>query len=409
MLQYQGAGKRLTSQDVVNAAKEINVPVESVQAIMDVETNGHGFDSMGHPTFLFEPHKFYEQLSSNKTLLNLAIKQGLAYKSWKGPGSYPKTVAARWDQFQKACMIDETAAISAASWGLGQIMGSEFEEAGYESPEEMVASFADSEGEQVLGMVRLIKHRGLDADMRRFPQLSAAEHFALRYNGKAYAKNSYHTKIVSAWNRRHVAALAKVPQVPEDGVLRVGSRGSRVEALQNMLIDKGYKLGGKVDGIFGNFTRDAVNAWKSDNQRTADGQMDQQDLQDLEDGPSRPVNLERATTTAAELKKDSGIVQTTSTAKKTGWGLGSVFALAEGANHADLLDTAQNGIDKAQQAKGIWQSAHDLLQTSGIASILGFVIEYRFAILCVAVVVGVFAFNRIEKLRVKMHQEAEVA
>lgn len=409
MIEYKGAGLRLNSSDVQSAARTINVPVASVQAVMDVETNGHGFDSMGHPTFLFEPHRFYAELKDNKTLLNIAIKQGLAYSAWKGPGSYPKSVAARWDQFQKACMIDETAAIRAASWGLGQIMGSEYEEAGCDSPEQMIAAFAHSEGEQLMGMVHLIKHRGLDNDMRKFPQLSACEHFALRYNGSGYKKNNYHIKLRDAFQQHNVAALARAPEVPDDGVLRVGSRGVRVKDLQKMLLDKGYSIVGKADGIFGNNTRDAINAWKADNQRTLDGQMDAQDLQDLENGPSRPVSLERATSTAADIKPQSGIIQTTSTAKKWGYSLLASVGLSQGADSSDLLDGAQHVTDKAEQAHGIWQSIHYLLADSGIGELMKFIVHYRFAILCVAVVVGLIAYHRIEKMRVEMHQKGEVA
>lgn len=409
MTNFHGSGKKINAADVKRAADFLRVPQAGIRAVMEVEAGGNGFDSMGNVKFLFEPHRFYAEISDDTTMLREAMSQGLAYKSWKGPGSYPKSADARWIQFRKACALDETKAIRAASWGLGQIMGSEHDEAGFNTPEEMVEAFAQSEGEQLMGMANLIKARKLDIALRKFPDIAGCRAFALRYNGKAYEKNAYHTKLQSAFNRWALREQSNAPMVADDGVLRVGSHNPRVGALQQSLKDKGYKITGKPDDKFGNMTRDAVNSWKADNNRPANGEMDSQDLLDLENGPSRPLSAERTEVTAAELKKDSSIVRTTDTSIKTGWGVGGLLTAAGAANESGLLDKAEDYSDKAERAKGIYGTVKGLLADSGLVDLLGFVVEYRFMILCIVAIGGFFAFRYIEKKRIQMHQEAEVA
>lgn len=409
MTNFHGSGKKINAADIERAAKFLNVRQAGVRAVIEVEANGSGFDSMGNVKFLFEPHRFYAEIGDDTVMLKEAIRQGLAYKSWKGPGSYPKSVQARWEQFQKACALDVDKAIRAASWGLGQIMGSEHREAGYNDPEDMVEDFAKSEGNQLMGMAKLIKARRLDVALRKFPDISACRAFALRYNGKAYEKNQYHTKLQSSFNRWILREQSTAPIVADDGVLRVGSYNTRVGALQVELSAKGYKIVGKPDNKYGNLTRDAVNSWKADNGKEQNGEMNAQDLLDLENGPSRPISAERSEVTAAELAPDSSIVRDTQTAKKGGITLGGVIGGATLANESGLLDNVSEYADQAQRASGVWNTIKYTLQDWGITDLLGFIVEYRFPILCVAFGAALILFWRIQKARVKMHQEAEVA
>ena len=62
--------------------------------------------------------------------------------------------------------------------------------------------------------------------------------------------------------------------------LRGGSRGAYVEHLQRCLISGGY-LGGKIDGIFGTNTENAVKQYQGANNLTKDGKVGQQTKQKL--------------------------------------------------------------------------------------------------------------------------------
>lgn len=401
-------GQRMQAGEYSAIAHQFNVPEASLRAVIETETSGSGFETAGQVKFLFEPHQFYKNVPPAK--LQTAIAQGLAYKFWKGPGSYPKTPALRWAQFQKAVALDETAAIKSASWGLGQIMGSEYAEAGYDSPQHLLVAFQKSEYEQVLGMMHLVVKRGLDIDMRKFPEIEACKHFALRYNGAAYAKNNYHNKLHDAyvrWNGR----VAPPPEEVHDGSLHMGDRdstptGGPVWNAQNLLKQKGYSL--LVDGKFGTGTKITIQAWQEHNSRPVTGFLSKEDLEFLPDSPMMPIPAERANATVEDLKPTSTIIQQTSFGKKLlGWS-GGGLAVGQGIESTGLLDQGQAYVDKANQAKGIVVGARELVVDSGVASFMHIILDYKFPILCVVVVVGFFVLNHIQKKRLEMHQTAEI-
>ena len=68
-------------------------------------------------------------------------------------------------------------------------------------------------------------------------------------------------------------------------VLNVGSRGTNVRILQQKLIDMGY-LTGEADGIYGNQTRDAVQAFQQRNNLEADGIAGRMTLDKLYNDPA---------------------------------------------------------------------------------------------------------------------------
>src|ERR1700760_1474585 len=113
-MDMKGSGLRLQPGELQAVTAEFGLTEAHARTVMEVETSGKGFDQMGWVEFLFEPHLFYRNCPKDK--LQTAIQQGLAYPQWRGPGSYPKTLALRHAQFEKAMALDETAAIKSASW-----------------------------------------------------------------------------------------------------------------------------------------------------------------------------------------------------------------------------------------------------------------------------------------------------
>lgn len=414
-MKYDGTELKLQPGDLAELAKQMPGCTEAhLRTVVDVETNGKGYDIMTNVAFLFEPHKFYANLKGAE--LQEAIKKGLAYKFWKGPGSYPKSVALRWAQFQQAVVINETAAIMSASWGLGQIMGSEYTEAGYTSPQEMLTAFWKSEKDQVQGMVNLIKARGLDKDLVKFPEMANCRHFALRYNGSAYEKNNYHNKLHDAFvrndSRLKTIKLPSIPKVQvDDTTLRVGDSDTApngpIRRLQELFKEKGYSL--QVDGNFGPGTRAVVLAWKGNqNMQTITPDMSVNDVAALIKSGPMPVAAERMTATVEDLKPSSSIIQKTSLGQKIlGYtGLGTV--VGSGVDSSGVLDKAQDTMSKAQQAKGVLEQGKDLVVGSGIGDLLHTVMVWKFEILVVAVIAGFFILRFVQKKRLEMHQTAEV-
>ena len=193
-MNFIGTAKRLDDIDLPKIGKLIGVGEDEIHAVIDTETRGTGFDSKNRPIILFEPHIFHKQLSAHKPeLLNSAINQGLAYKSW-GTKKYPKD---SYPVLEQAILINEELALRSASWGLGQLMGFNHSMAGYASAKEMVEKFKEDEEDHLLAMVRFIVSAGLDDELRRHDWRG----FARGYNGAGYAKNHYDVKLAVAYAR----------------------------------------------------------------------------------------------------------------------------------------------------------------------------------------------------------------
>jgi N-acetylmuramidase len=194
-LNFKGAAKRLDAIDVPLAAHRLNLPEDAARALVEVEAASSGFDAKGRPKMLFEPHRFYRELGEAKQ--RIAVNAGLAYRRW-GEKPYP---ADSYPRLEAAIKIDRPAALRSASWGLPQILGSNHKAAGYASVEAMVADFCADEEYHLRAMMAFILSEALDDDLRRLDWAG----FARVYNGPAYAKHGYHTKLAAAyakWQQR---------------------------------------------------------------------------------------------------------------------------------------------------------------------------------------------------------------
>lgn len=435
-MEYTGTRLKLQPGDVTAAAASIDVPEASLRSVMDVETSGHGYDAAGHLEILFERHLFYRHLENQPDKLQQAEAAGLAYPKW-GTRPYPKTPSLRWAELMRAVQIDETAALSSTSFGLGQILGQEYAECNYRSPQDLVTQFFVSEKEQVEAMCRLIKARHLDVDMRNFPASSATNHFALRYNGAGYKKNHYDTKLAAnytKWKKRLEDSAQETAAASDDsGTLKPGMHGPRVKLLQQKLDDRNYHV--NADGDFGNLTRDAVVAWKMDQGLPPKPEVTPEQFAQLDASSDRPLADSRKDATVADLKGQSKIVDLSSTLKKgsaaagtavavadAAGGDGNVDKVAEAAKHAAesvpadapvsldpgaLLDHAQNVLDKGQQAKGLVQQAQQIVGDSGLHHVLGFMHDHIAIIAIVAFVAIFFGGSLIQKARLQMHANGE--
>lgn len=199
---FKGAAKRLTDADITEAGAMIGVGEDEIHAVMEVEAAGSGFDKQGRPRILFERHIFYRQINPDK--LKRAIDTGLAVKKWSR-ASYNKD---QYDLLRRAMILDEEAALKSASWGLGQVMGFNHVAAGFATVQAMVSAFMESEGNQLLGMVRFIRSNGLANALRNHDWKA----FARGYNGAGYAANAYDKKLAAAyakWQR-----IKDTPQAP---------------------------------------------------------------------------------------------------------------------------------------------------------------------------------------------------
>src|SRR6478672_3345492 len=133
---FKGPAKQLEDPDLPRIAHEIGCGEDEVHMLMDVETAGDGFDGMGRPKALFEPHKFYANLGAGKKR-DEAVKLQLAYPN-QGTKPYPKD---SYPRILSAMKIDPEAALKSTSWGASQVLGSNYKMLGYDTVFDMVNAF----------------------------------------------------------------------------------------------------------------------------------------------------------------------------------------------------------------------------------------------------------------------------
>ncbi len=210
---FRGPATPLADGDIEAVAQTVlGCDPLHLRAVLAVETDGHGFDVYGRPKMLFEPHRFYAALVAHGTLaqVQLAEREGIAYRVW-GAHPYP---ADSYPHLIAACAIDGQAALESASWGIGQVMGSNFTLAGCTSAADMVSAAMASGRQQIAMMARFIVRAGLQYPLQRGDWAG----FARGYNGAGYARDHYDSRL-EAYVRSHdraPAVAAALPTPPSD-------------------------------------------------------------------------------------------------------------------------------------------------------------------------------------------------
>jgi hypothetical protein len=189
--------KKVTPQDYKTYGDMLGVEPETLMAVVKVETGGStGFLPSGRPTILFEAHYMYNLLkkSGRGDLEALLTKNpGIISKVWNK--SLYKGGEREWNRLEAARKIDEDIADQSTSWGMFQIMGTNYSKCGCSGIREFVSLMETSEYSQFVLGIRFIKNTGL------VPYLQAKnwEQFAKKYNGAGYKQNSYDTKLKKAY------------------------------------------------------------------------------------------------------------------------------------------------------------------------------------------------------------------
>ncbi|WP_409311408.1 N-acetylmuramidase family protein [Pectobacterium sp. B1J-3] len=188
--------KKLTLDDYRTAADTLGVPVATVSAVTEVESNGSGFLPDGRVKIQYEPHVMYQQLTKHfggaRANAELAKHPDLVSRK---PGSYQSTDKEDKDMDRAATIIDRGCALQSASWGAFQIMGYHWKTCSYPTLQSFINAQYTAVG-QLDTFVRFIK-----ADSKLLLALKNRDWttFARIYNGPNYAKNRYHIKLDAAF------------------------------------------------------------------------------------------------------------------------------------------------------------------------------------------------------------------
>lgn len=244
-------GLALSESGLQQASASLGVNLPALWAVMTVETRGCGFLADKQPVILFERHWFHKLTDGQFDTTAPDI-------SHKTAGGYGSNQHARLTQ---AIQLDRQAALSSASWGLGQVMGFNATRVGFPDVEAMVRAMYQSEDAQFQAMVNFIKNNNL----ARYLQQGDWATFAYYYNGSDFQKNKYDSKLAYAYARYAVGPLPNI----------------FVRAAQLYLAYLGYNAGG-VDGWYGPNTQKALMAFQKANGFEANGRLDDATLTTLQ-------------------------------------------------------------------------------------------------------------------------------
>lgn len=236
---FRGRAARATLEDFANASAMLGVELAAMLAVWAVECAGQPFLQDGRPAMLFEAHIF-GRLTGR---VHDATAPDLSSPTWNR-ALYSPTRSGEYARLARAMALSRDAALMAASWGGCQILGANYQLAGFATVQAMVAALCDAEGAHIGAFGSFIRARGLEPALRAKDWAT----FAAGYNGSAYRANRYDQKLAAAY-AANIGALA-------DGMLSPGDKGDAVAVLQRTLIRAGHDI--SDDGAFGRMTALAV-------------------------------------------------------------------------------------------------------------------------------------------------------
>lgn len=179
--------KAVGPADLTVLASKLGCTVKRITAVAAVESSGGGFDKQGRPKILYERHLFHRLTDGKWSPSPFSQSAGGGYS------------VSSWDKLGAACAKDPDAAFAACSWGKFQVLGMHWSKLGYASPYELAHSCVNSEADHYELLARYVLTFGLADELRalsRDPE--DCRGFAAGYNGPAYRKFDYHTKLARA-------------------------------------------------------------------------------------------------------------------------------------------------------------------------------------------------------------------
>lgn len=206
---FPGSIRKIKNEDIVVIARRFGLKPEAVQAVLDVESNGSGFLDSGRPKILFEA-AWFGKLTND---IYNSTHPDISCFTWAEARKYYKGGEAEWQRLEKSKELNNDAALKSASWGLGQIMGFNYEACGYSDVSAFVKDMEVSEAKQLEIMFKFIQSKQLIDELRR----EDWEGFASLYNGEGYKVNQYDSKLNEKYQyHRQIGTFANLKSATND-------------------------------------------------------------------------------------------------------------------------------------------------------------------------------------------------
>ncbi len=201
---FRGRAGAMQPSDVAAAAARYRCKPAALEALLDVESSGHGFDATGRPKMLPERHIFFRRTAGTPAQA-AAVAAKLAYPA-QGTLPYPVGPEACYAMLAQMMALAPAAALESCSWGIAQVMGMNFAVGGFADAAAMVTACLDSEANQFALMLGYLEKNNLVGALQR-------EDFAavsIGYNGKAAAP-TYAAKLKTAFLHHDTPSPATPP------------------------------------------------------------------------------------------------------------------------------------------------------------------------------------------------------
>ena len=254
----------LSANGLQFAMDTLSIDAATLWAMLFVETHGCGYFPSRRPQILFERHLFSKATGGQYDGTAPDVSNPV-------PGGYGPGGDNQYTRLAKAYALDPDAALSSASWGLGQVLGSHAANVGFNSVSDMVTAMAASEDQQLQAVVGFIEWQNLGSALKQ--QNWAA--YAKAYNGVDYAKNQYDTRLSSAYTT--FTDPTKRPDLT-------------VRTAQMLLYLLGYNPQG-VDGSLGAHTLTALHNFQAAQGQTLTTGIDDGVMASLQAALQAAVNL----------------------------------------------------------------------------------------------------------------------
>jgi hypothetical protein len=194
------AQPHLTEVDYTTNARLLGCEISSIMAVAQVESGGRsGFAADNRPIIRYELHVFDSRTNgtyrdTHPHLSRQTLAQGNRY--------HTGGQATEWSLMYGAMILRNAArerrvsdAWQSASWGMFQVMGSNFAACGWGSLNQFVTDMFASEGQHLRSFIGYVQARRLG------PSIVAHDWatFAAGYNGAGYAINHYDERMATAY------------------------------------------------------------------------------------------------------------------------------------------------------------------------------------------------------------------
>lgn len=252
-------------QAIVKAAQKFGYEPIRLMAVIEVESAGRVFWSIRGqrvPVIRPEGHYFHRLLKEPQR--SQAVAAGLAWPRYS-PGRAPRTWVGSWDTFHQMAKINEEVAIMSCSWGLGQVMGSDFRKLGFPTARAFKDASFSLDG-QIDIMMRYIDADNLRGALNKGGTTADSwRPFARGYNGSAYARLGYHKKMATAY-RKYLKARGS-NGIP---IIVLVDNKEQIQAIQKDLAALGFYKG-PINGKEDKALIDAITRFQHDNGLEVDG------------------------------------------------------------------------------------------------------------------------------------------